>query len=275
MATRALIVGINRYSEPEIANLNGCDDDVRTFERLLESFYGFDKNHITARLNVEHTTKQAIKTDFINLATNADAGDNLIFYFSGHGARIEVKDGVGYVHEEVLCPHDYSKKNSDSYITDDELRKWMGFAARGVKWEVILDCCHSGGMDDIAARNRMSLYVEPFNVRSPETDCVDRKLLKPIMAKHRSSTSDNIHPGTADISLWTACKETDKAYEYQYNGEFEGAFTHFFCETVRAGGGKFAREVILDGVREKLGKMHANDQEPQLYTSEASGVLFS
>ncbi|KAK1356305.1 Metacaspase-1 [Heracleum sosnowskyi] len=80
-------------------------------------------------------------------ATN-QAGDSLVFYYTGHGSKERDFDGDeidGF--DKVLCPVDYQ---SAGKITDDEINATIVRPLPpGAKLHGIIDCCFSGTVLDL------------------------------------------------------------------------------------------------------------------------------
>lgn len=77
-----------------------------------------------------------------------EAGDSLVFHFSGHGSQKLDASGDeldGYA--ETLCPVDYEDKG---VIVDDELNAALVRPLRpGTKLHAFIDACHSGTVLDL------------------------------------------------------------------------------------------------------------------------------
>src|SRR5208337_4890722 len=96
-----------------------------------------------------------------SLLGGAQAGDNLVFHYSGHGSQVrdaegdELDDGK----DEVICPADFNW--TDGFIKDDDLAALIGGLKKGVRLEVILDSCHSGTGTREIILDRHSLGERP------------------------------------------------------------------------------------------------------------------
>ena len=81
---------------------------------------------------------------------NIRKGDNLLFYFAGHGSRYAASDVFQDTGEmiETLCPADrgVSVDGAILDISDRELSIFLEElrAEKGDHITVVLDCCHSG-----------------------------------------------------------------------------------------------------------------------------------
>lgn len=92
----------------------------------------------------------------LSLITNPEIayGDNIIIYYSGHGAyypyHTEEDDETEYI--ETLCPIDRDTLDGNGApipdVSDRELNTILTLISRakGHRITVILDCCHSGGV---------------------------------------------------------------------------------------------------------------------------------
>lgn len=142
MADKAFLTGINNYET--IGDLRGCINDVGSLNRLLTERFGFESGMIRVRENEEVTKKELLK-GWKWLLSGAKPGNRLIFHFSGHGSYTADLDADDPDHaDELLCLYGMDWSNPDSYLLDDELRKWTTEIPKGVSVTFILDCCHSG-----------------------------------------------------------------------------------------------------------------------------------
>ncbi|MEM9080869.1 MAG: caspase family protein [Verrucomicrobiota bacterium] len=141
---RAFLVGINDYPNPA-DRLEGCVNDVFLVSSVLQEC-GFPANHIRVLLD-ERATTPNILTRIEWLLEDARPGDQLVFYFSGHGARSPKYNAdmaiEGY--EERLVTHDFDWSD-ETGITDQMINGLYSQLPYGVHLTFIFDCCHSGGM---------------------------------------------------------------------------------------------------------------------------------
>jgi hypothetical protein len=100
-------------------------------------------------------TKQNIRMAMLWLVKDCQAGDSLVFHFSGHGSQQRNYNGDevdGY--DETLCPTDFETQGT---IVDDEINATIVRPLpRGVKLHAIIDACHSGTMLDLPFLCRMN-----------------------------------------------------------------------------------------------------------------------
>ncbi len=147
---RALVVGIDVYrgpdADPEIvqrrrlSNLAGAVRDARSVADLLEG-RGFE---VRTLINGEATRAAIVDAWGSHLHKPARPGDELVFYFAGHGSRArsadpQELDGL----DETLVPVDAAAGGSD--LIDDDLHRHIeNTTAEGARLTVILDACFSG-----------------------------------------------------------------------------------------------------------------------------------
>ncbi|XP_055811038.1 metacaspase-1-like [Solanum dulcamara] len=154
---RALIIGIT-YKKTKY-ELKGCINDAKCMKYLLVNRFKFPQESVIMLTEEERDTHriptiQNIRQAIYWLMQGVQAGDSLVFHFSGHGLqkRSYTSDEIdGY--DETLCPLDYETKGM---IVDDELNATLVRPLpRGAKLHAIIDACHSGTMLDLPFFCRM------------------------------------------------------------------------------------------------------------------------
>ena len=94
--TFALVVGISRY-QVEDANLSQTAKDAKSMKALIEKAITKDVTILTSK----YATKDNIIEKMRAICNRAQKGDNILFYYSGHGA-----DGGLYVYDNKLLQYD-------------------------------------------------------------------------------------------------------------------------------------------------------------------------
>lgn len=135
MSRRALLVGVDDYDFFD--NLSCCVDDAKQMEILLKTHDDGSPNYHCTRLNSgrDEITEGSLRAALRKLTSGANGGDDLLFYFSGHGMVI---DGEG-----ALVTQD-AKPNDVGFPMHELLRRVNRCGAGSVM--IILDCCYSGEM---------------------------------------------------------------------------------------------------------------------------------
>jgi uncharacterized caspase-like protein len=143
MKNKALLVGINKYPDPR-NELRGCVNDILEMEHFIaETNKVYSKQNIKKLTNKDATKKEII-TQLKWLIEGAEAGDQLLFHYSGHGAQAPTKfnslekDGL----DEIICPYDFDGTNNTS-LRDKEFAQLFAAIPKGVHFVWISDSCHA------------------------------------------------------------------------------------------------------------------------------------
>ncbi len=158
----ALLVGINCYLQPNMgyAPLGGCIRDADSIGNYLTTALKVPPEQIT-RLTAttgknftpvepagQLPSYENMVAQLTALARRVKSGDQVLFYYSGHGGRTktsfpELKGMVPL--DEALVPYDIGN-TAARYLRDVELVALLkAIVATGAVLTVILDSCHSGG----------------------------------------------------------------------------------------------------------------------------------
>ncbi len=214
----ALIIGINDYKHPRIRDLHYSEPDANYLKEVLIKFARYKKDNVRLLLG-EDATYLNIKDNIYWLGDVAKSDDEVFFYFSGHGTRVEDRDGIeedGF--DEAFCPYETDIDRASSIILDDEIGHWFN-AINAKQVVVVLDCCHSGGaagrsLEDVGSRG------------------IDMKK----EANARSLIDIPNDPYARDLTLdnkfiLTASDAHEKSYENADLGH--GVFTYYIGEAIR------------------------------------------
>lgn len=185
---RALLVGCNYKGTS--AELSGCVNDSLNWKSFLTDHFGFLKKDIIILLDEGDTTIKPtgknIKENLKKLVEESKSGDVLFFQFSGHGVQVPADEGGDYEEDgldEALCPCDLN------LIIDDDLRDILSKLDPNVKFTMVSDCCHSGGMlDHKEIIIKGDAEDDRENYASSKKDTKDRDL---IISKDKDSGMKN------------------------------------------------------------------------------------
>ncbi len=257
MASRALLVGVNKYRLPG-CDLQGCVNDITNMRDVLLKYLDFSAEQVRL-LADERATRQAVLERLKWLVGDAAAGDRLVFHFSGHGSQIRDRDGdeLRDHMDEVLCPHDMDWEGN--YISDDDLRDLCSRLPEGAVLEVILDCCHSGtGTREMQALSLlpMELAMRP-RFLAPPAD-IQARAEEELPVKRLLGGSNPM-----GHVLLAGCRENQTSADAFISGGFNGAFTYYLCKHLRDTGGQITRAELLRRVRASL-RFNGFSQVPQL-----------
>ena len=89
---RALLVGVGKYQSTNVDQLKGPVNDIQSLREVLVERWGFRSNDIIT-LADEHAKRAAVLKELNRLRATSQPGDFVLFYFSGHGTRVE-DDGL-------------------------------------------------------------------------------------------------------------------------------------------------------------------------------------
>jgi metacaspase-1 len=276
MAKKAVIVGINDYAPKGNGgpDLHGCPNDAKDMANTL-IICGFNPSDIRIVTNANATQKNIFMW-LSWLFKDADQGDSLVFYYSGHGTRVssynfkQELDGL----DEAICPHDYL---TNGVIKDNEFRELFSSKVKnGVNLEVIFDCCHSGS----GTRNiykHVNVLGEKLTVRMipPDLETEFYALHANEEAKSQKKARALVESNALNHTLWAGCRENELSYESAINGVTRGHFTHAFCKALRASNGKIIRKVLDIKVKDGLA-IHGNKQtnQTEAHSDRFSKIIF-
>lgn len=209
---KALLIGINYYSLPDIA-LYGCIYDIINMRNMLIDAYDYSqKNIIMLRDDVSNASSQPTKANIMkalaSLVAESSGLEELWIHYSGHGSQIPDfnKDESGG-NDSILVPIDYRSKG---FIVDDELLNMI----KNSKCRTILlsDSCHSGTVFDL-----------PYSYEFQNGNTFSRTL------------NNNINLKNPNIFMFSGCKDAQTSAD-TYNTETSqsvGAFTNAFITCLR------------------------------------------
>ncbi|PWC40968.1 caspase family protein [Azospirillum sp. TSO35-2] len=224
----ALVVSINEYAR-DPWKLHGAVNDGKNIERLLRGPLGYRPDQIKELFD-QAATRDAILSSFRSwLIDSTKPGDEVFFYFSGHGHQQpdtngDEEDGL----DETLVAADAEpdgKGGVRNMIIDDEMEVLLD-ALKDRKVTVVIDSCHSGtisrgAFDEIEGARSLPLIPE-----------IDRP--QPIssraVALHRAETS--FVPQVPGRMVWTAVAPYQKALEESRAHPVAGVFTTRFVQGI-------------------------------------------
>ncbi|XP_011087895.1 metacaspase-1 isoform X3 [Sesamum indicum] len=154
---RAVLCGITYKGHKQ--SLDGSINDVLFMKKLLVERFGFPNSSILVLTEEEDfsriPTKKNIRAALQWLVRGCQAGDSLVFHYSGHGSQVVDRDGDeldGY--DECLLPVDYE---TEGRILDDELNATIVRPLpTGATLHSVIDTCFSGTFLDLPNVCRMN-----------------------------------------------------------------------------------------------------------------------
>jgi metacaspase-1 len=145
----AVIVGISDYPGTG-SDLQYCDDDAQDVYAALTTLYGYNSSNIHLLMDMG-ANFTAIRDAISDVKSQAVAGDEVVFFFSGHGTNGVANDGDNERTDEAIVSHNGSSLIA---IWDGQLKAWFsGFNTTRIIF--IFDSCLAGGMTDLQAPGRI------------------------------------------------------------------------------------------------------------------------
>ncbi|KAL2615422.1 hypothetical protein AAZV13_08G065600 [Glycine max] len=210
---RAVLCGVS-YRKRKF-RLKGTINDISNMKELLIKNFKFPKECIRVLTEQEQNanlipTKHNILESLNWLVKDCQAGDSLLFYFSGHGLQQpDFKEDEIDGFDETLCPVDFLR---EGMIIDNEINSTIVWPLKeGVTLHAIVDACHSGTILDL-------LFVYKHESGIWEDNKPPSK--EPIR-KHTS--------GGMAICL-SACEDSQTAAD---SSGMNGVLTYLFTKTIR------------------------------------------
>jgi hypothetical protein len=217
---KAICVGINNY--PGTSNdLLGCVNDANNWASLLKNTFDFD----VATVINKYATKQKILASLQKMIAKAEAGDVVVFTYSGHGTWIlDVGD------RDEPDGYDEALYVFDGMILDDEVREIINTAAPDVTMIFIIDSCFSGtitrsALPDVqkslfASRKPRdkATYSRP-RFMPPEDDELSLRII--TMPRRRRFLSEE---DMKEITL-TGCSDNEYSYDTFIDNKAVGAMS--------------------------------------------------
>ncbi|TFB69595.1 caspase family protein [Cryobacterium glaciale] len=259
MSQFALCVGINRFENlPVNSWLNGCVNDATDVSVLLGTAFGFADSSITV-LTDQAATKDAVFGAMTEALDRANVPgehlDHIVFTMSSHGTQVPDTSGDEADRvDEAFATFDLRQNgavwDASSLILDDELHDLFTRLPKGVLLDVILDTCHSGSglraMDLVpTVDDRRPRYVPPptpLGRDGAEAEGADTRTLRDLVRSSKAA---------AKPVLFAACRADQTAADANFDGRYNGAFTHFLLDALQSGAAP-SRAAVIKQVNAKL-----------------------
>lgn len=248
----ALLIGIDCYMPNRLPSgasyhrLAGCVRDVDLMEGMLRTLLAIPDEHIvklsasgrgdrpTEPPSLWPTRKNIIEA-FGRVTEAAHPGDHVYIHYSGHGGRAhtlyEAAKGPHGI-DETLVPTDIGHDDG-GHIRDLELAKLIGaMVDKGLLVAMTLDCCHSGGMTRNATSGATRRGIADIDVRRSDrgTSFVAPDEAVTMLAGRATRGVERITgllPEPVGYTVLAACLKTEFAHELAFDGQPQGALTHW------------------------------------------------
>ncbi len=140
----AVLVGINRYRDPDIRGLRCARPDAEEFARLLEERIHPSERQVWVLLDEEETKRNLMIAVGEEVRRAASPEDMVVLYFAGHGSP-ETTAGPDeasryLVAHDTECAHVYAT----GIDMERELRRWFELIVGPRVVLLFVDACFSG-----------------------------------------------------------------------------------------------------------------------------------
>lgn len=149
----AVVIGISDYAGTE-NDIQYADDDALDMLNALINVYGYLSGNILLLISdytVNNATRDGIIAAIDWLRERETTGHEVVFFYSGHGARGIANDGDKELIDEAIVPYECT---AESLIWDGNLKQ-MFSDFKTTRIIFIFDSCYAGGMTDLKADGRV------------------------------------------------------------------------------------------------------------------------
>jgi len=230
---KALLIGINYKNTPY--ELSGCIDDANRIKDFLTE-RGFNEHQIMTDDTDLKPTRENILNTFQKWIMDANEGDLLFFYFSGHGSYTydKNKDEIDGRDETII-----SLDLQD--VIDDELKHILSnHLKKGVTVVGLFDSCHSGTLFDLKYNYLDSNHFDNSTENNKVSEC------------------------EGNVLMISGCMDAQTSAEAQIENKPQGAMTWAFLSSINTTPNLSWRELLIN-MRDLL-KNNSYTQVPQLST---------
>ena len=234
----ALLIGINYTGTDN--ELYGCINDTNSINSLISN-YNFKKISILTDNTVKKPNHNNILDEFKNLLINSQAGDVLLFFYSGHGSYILDKNNNEKTgNDQVIVPCDLNE------ILDDELKNIIQTnLKKDVTLIALFDSCFSGSVLDLKYQYMDSLDKNNFTENINESETI------------------------GNVIMISGCSDVETSNDANINNTNQGAMTWAFLQAFNSQKNITWRQLLIS-MRDLLKKSNFR-QTPQL----TSGTFFN
>lgn len=190
----ALLIGVNDYLDPEIADLDKPIQDAKRLGDVLQQYYTFEPQNITY---LENPTRNEIVDALDKLKRNIGPEDNLIMFYAGHGYW-DKETETGY-----WIPSNGRKTSTADWFRNTTLTDQL----RTIKSKhtlLIADACFSGSIfksrsvfiseDAIAIKKLYELPSRKAMTSGTLTEVPDRSEFLKYLTKRLETNSEKYLP---------------------------------------------------------------------------------
>jgi len=264
MKNKALLVGINKYPNPN-NELRGCVNDILDMEHFISATNKVYPNENIKKLIDRQATKKEMVTQIKWLLQGAEAGDSLLFHYSGHGAQAPThyinieKDGL----DEIICPYDFDGSAATT-LRDKEFTQLFAGIPKGVHFVWISDSCHAEDLSRDVNKPEATIYRQ-FRGVMPSIEGITSNNYDKLMEEEGESFAPMAMPITKTLNgaLLSACASHELSADAYINNRYNGAFTHYLIKNLLQYSDSKNMQAIIKLVNIDLDK-NGYDQNPEI-----------
>ncbi len=239
----ALLVGVNRYSQPEIPELAGCVTDLEMQSQLLKYRYGFAAENIF-KLADQEATGDNLRSTQAELTKRIQAGDIFVGHFSGYGTE-DIEGKALVLFDEILplaiwgdwlrsLPTDYLTTILDTSFVPDPRASLTNLQSRSLPQSVPQSIPQSIPRSLPQSISNLPPSITSSNPESTPTQGNIPVLVPKSPAKSPAKSPpelSNITPALPGIVVWAAAIDRP-AMEKSWDDFSAGLFTYAFTQTL-------------------------------------------
>ena len=271
--TWAVLIGVDAYTERP---LKGCVNDVNAVERYLLRYRSVKLSKFVAGRGQHDKTPLPTYTNITQklkaIAKQANKGDYVLIYYSGHGSRFEHGPEPHYRSDVALVLPEL--KQGIRYLEGIHLAYLIKkLLEQGLLVTLVLDCCFSGDVTRDSSNGEGIRGVEwDESIYQKALMCKSRILrsIEAIVPESRDTqwryewleTAENM-----DYTLLLACGPHEKAGEQDFDGTYRGVLSFYLIQSLeqlqRKNRSNCLIESLLGHLRSQI-QNHGKKQNPML-----------
>jgi hypothetical protein len=257
-----VVVGVAKYRDSAIPQLPACRNDAELMASLFKQHCGVSDMTV---LVDEKATRANVEKVFRQLAQGTKAGDEILIYWSGHGASVADTDGdEADGMDELLVTHDTTRDDpGKTGLLDDVMRRWVQ-DLDGRRVVFIIDACMAGGWAGTGKGVVQSRSIFDNSDAAPAAPEKAKAAWKfDFLEGELAQTKDIGQNGTAVLA-----SSTDKEISLVRRDHKASVMTGFLVEFVARANGSVPLKAVAEYVGEEVPKyVRANfpnvNQHPQ------------
>ncbi|KAI5818959.1 peptidase C14, caspase domain-containing protein [Pyronema omphalodes] len=278
----SLLIGIN-YIGDERFQVPGCINNVAIMSALLTKYLGYTSENMVILTEVTSPCSESLplRRNILKamhwLVKDAQPGDTLFFYYSGHGSfsadGADCDEADGY--DECICPLD---AQYSGLIVDDLMHDIMVKPLKkGVRLTAMFDCCHSGSALDLPYTydvsgkqthiSTVSTVMENLwdlvaayptaNIRRIVLDA--KKIFKRLTTGRKAEyMAYKTKSSEADVIQWSGSQDNQYGMNFMRSGQWHGVMTGAFVKAYVSNPDQSYAELLYTTrkfIRESLGSI--------------------